>query len=303
MKILLILQALFLTLAISAQQTDSLKIKASDPTQLYTFVEGYGGLNFLSMGNTGLDIDTWQFGFRGSWAIKRFLIGIELSSSNNVGIQYVFDDIHIHTAYQVHNNTGLYNATVLRAGYTSPSVEVPFIGSYLYFRDYAVYPNNSIFSKYYFTYQGALKFSEKFSIYPEVQYSRRTLFESYVTIFPDSSYEQSRIESNGWTFSGTFSYDINPNNFLQLYVSWSVDNWTGKYGSSPEENDLLSTISENRFAVNLKYQHAFTPFSQAYIKLLYHDYLLKGENLGFEIDQSPTQRLYSFQLGFIYFLH
>jgi hypothetical protein len=255
------------------------------------------------MGNTGLDIDTWQFGFRGSWAIKRFLVGIELSSSNNVGIQYVFDDIHIHTAYQVHNNTGFYNATVLRAGYTSPSVEVPFIGSYLYFRDYAVYPNNSIFSKYYFTYQGALKFSEKFSIYPEVQYSRRTLFESYVTIFPDSSYEQSRIESDGWTFSGTFSYDINPKNFLQLYVGWTTEKWNAKYGKDLEEEAYLSGISEKRWSANLKYQYAFTSYAQAYFKLLYHDYRFDDEDPRTDALVGTKSRLYSLQLGFIYFLH
>lgn len=252
MKNLLAILVLFFTFSLSAQNADSVKIKASDPTQLYTFVEGYGGLNFLKVdyGQSGLPgIDTWQFGFRGNWGIKKFRIGVDLSASNNSTENRVFDDIEINAGYQIHNNSGFYNSTVINAGFISPSQDD------LWDLESQVYPKNSIFNTYYFNYVGALKLSEKFALYPAIEWFNRKNNPDalYIYFDQDSSYSRSTIFSQGWKFSGIVSYDINPRNFLQLYVAWSTENWDAKYGSIEAQDQYLSSISEKRWSVNAKY--------------------------------------------------
>jgi len=297
MKILFVLSALFLTLALSAQQTDSVKIKASDPTQIYTFVEGYGGLNFIGYNNAFPEIDTWQFGFRGNWEIKKFRLGVDLSASNNSTENRVLDDIQIDAGYQIHNNSGLYNSTVINAGFISPSQED------LFDLDYYVYPKNSSFNTYFLNYVGALKFSEKLAFYPGIEWFNRKNNPDAYYIYPDSSYIRSTIFSQGWKYSGILSYDINSKNFLQLGAAWSIENWEAKYGSIEAQDNYLSSISVTRWSANLKYQHAFSPFTQAYVKLLYNDFIMTDADYNDNAIRGVVARLYSFQLGFIYFLH
>jgi len=298
MKIILALIALFSCAALSAQTSDSVKIKASDPTQLYTFVEGYGGLNFIGYNNGLPEIDTWQFGFRGNWAMKKFRMGVDLSASNNSTANRVLDDVLIDMGYQIHNNTGIYNATVINAGFISPSQND------LWDSETFVYPKNSMFATYYFNYLGAIKISEKLAFYPGVEwFSRKNdTRTTYIYFGQDSSYSRSTIFSQGWKFSGTISYDINAKNFMQLYAARSTENWDAKYGSIPAEDAYLSAITEKRWHINVKYQHAFSPYSQLYLKLLYNDYLIDDGDYAADGIQGSVARLYSFQLGFTYFL-
>lgn len=301
MKIHFTLSVLLLSVSLLAQQKDTVLIKASDPTQIYTFVEGYAGLNFFVSFSEQIpiDVDTWQFGFRGNWAMKKFRMGVDLSASNNSTANRILDDIQIDMGYQIHNNSGLYNATIINAGFISPSQDDLWdIGVH-------IYPKNSIFNTYYFNYLGAIKFSEKLALYPGIEWfnRRNDPNTTYIYFDQDSSYSGSTITSQGWKFSGTFSFDINTKNFLQLFAARSIEQWNAKYGSIPAENEYLSSISEKRWHINLKYQHAFSPYSQVYLKLLYNDYLIDDGDYYSDGIRGNVERLYSFQLGFIYFLH
>jgi len=303
MKIILAFFASFSFAAISAQTSDSVKIKASDPTQLYTFVNVYGGLNFIQVnyGQAGWpEIDTWEFGFRGNWAIKKFRIGVYLPASNNSAENRVFDDITIDAGYQLHNNSGFYNATVINAGFTSPTQDE------LFDKEYAVYPNSSSFSKYYFNYVGALKLTSKLSFYPGIEWFKRTYgyynpryFYNPSTGVVDTIRSGSSVTSKGWKFSGMLSYDFNARNFIQAYASWSTENWNAKYGSSENLNAFLSLVKEQRLHISAKYQFAFSQYSQIYLSLLYNGYSMPepATNYLYKIN------LYSFQLGYVYFLH
>ena len=93
MKNLFAILILFFAFSLSAQNAESVKIKASDPSQIYTFVEAYAGLNFLGQSPTSAGLDTWEAGFRGTWGIKKFRIGVHLPASNNQSNFEVFDDI------------------------------------------------------------------------------------------------------------------------------------------------------------------------------------------------------------------
>jgi hypothetical protein len=300
MKIILAFFALFSFAAISAQTSDSVKIKASDPTQLYTFVNVYGGLNFIEFnyGQAGWpEIDTWEFGFRGNWAIKKFRIGVYLPASNNSTENRVFDDIMIDAGYQLHNNSGFYNATVINAGFSSPTYDELF-GN--------VYPNSSSFSKYFFNYVGALKLTNKLSFYPGIEWFKRTYGYYYTRYFYDRNsgvidtiISGPSVTSMGWKFSGIFSYDFNARNFVQFYASWSTENWNAMYGSSENLNAYLSSIVEQRLHISGKYQYAFSPYSQIYLQLLYNGYSMPETTKNYPVEVS----LYSFQLGYIFFLH
>ena len=304
MNIQFALSAFFFSITLVAQQNDTLKIKASDPTQLYTFVEGYAGLNFIAYPNGLPEIDTWQFGFRGNWAMKKFRIGVDLSASNNSTQNRILDDIKIDLGYQVHNNTGIYNTTLINVGFTSPTIDD---GSLFPYNDLsmAVYPNTSTFYKIHVNYRGAVKISDKFAFYPGVEWFTKKNNPDALYIFfdQDSSYSRSTVFSTGWKFSGTLSYDINPKNFVQIYAAWSTENWEAKYGSIPEQDAYFSGFSEKRWMAHVNYQHAFTPYAQAYAKLLYHDYRFDDGDPRTDSYEGLVSRLYSFQLGFIYFLH
>ena len=148
MKNILAISVLFFAFSLSAQNADSLKIKASDPTQIYTFVEANAGISFLGQKFPG-DFDTWEAGFRGTWGIKKFRIGVHLPVSSNQSSFEVFDDITLDAGFQIHNNSGIYNTTVIGAGFVSPSQD-DAIYPLIWFQDLAIYPNSSSLNKFYF---------------------------------------------------------------------------------------------------------------------------------------------------------
>ncbi len=288
------------TLLSRAQDSANAIIKASDPTQIYTFVEAYAGLNFLSKQEGVQGLDTWQAGFKGTWGIKKFKIGVHLPASNNQSNFEVFDDITLDAGYQIHNNSGVYNATVIGAGFVSPSQGDYNLPS-IYFAHLSVYPYSSSLNKYYFNYLGAIKISKKFSFYPGIEWFQRSNTEqtSYFSLI-DSTYSLTpAIFSNGFKFSGLFSYDINPKSFLQFYGSWSTESWEGKYGSE-ELNAFYNEVWEKRFSMFLKYQYAITNYSQLFLVLSYYNY---SSSLTDDISDYHQPNLYSLQLGFTYFLH
>src|SRR5690606_34514606 len=109
-------------------------------------------------------LDTWEAAFRGQWAVKKFRLGVLLPASNNTSNFRVFDDITLDAGYQIHNNSGIYNATVIGAGFVSPAKTA--LDPYSFeFEVVRIYPNVSNFNKYYFNYLGAIKFSEKLAFY------------------------------------------------------------------------------------------------------------------------------------------
>ncbi len=301
MKIAPAILILFFSANLVAQNSDSLRIKASDPTQIFTFVEGYGGFKFL--GNSGAAptmLDTWEVGFRGFWGIKKFKLGVYLPMSNNTGYNRILDDISIHAGYQIHNNTGLYNATVINVGFVSPSH--PDIYDHIKpLDDIMVYPNSSAFYKIYVGYVGALKFSEKVSLYPGLEWSQRTYSNETSSYFPNAGSDFSSIFTDAVKFSGMISYDFAPKNFVQLYLGWSVEKWEGKYGS-PEWNEYLSGITQRRVEGNLKYQYAITPAAQAYFNLRYNNLRFEDGYARMTSSGGGLKQLMSLQLGFIYFL-
>lgn len=303
MKSILLIQALILTLALSAQQTDSLRIKASDPTQLYTFVEGYGGLNFVGNNNSApTALDTWELGFRGNWAIKeKFKIGVYLPMSNNTGLPRVFDDISVDLAYQIHNNSGIYNATVIGAGFTSPSQYD------LYFEinpqtDIALYPNSSSFYRLYINYTGALQVSEKLAVYPGIEYFKRIYYHDPGIALPRPPQDYSRVDANGFRFSSMVSFQLNAKSFLQGNFSYATETWNGKWGAELW-NEYLSGVSQQRLSGFIKYQYAITPSAQAYANVQYNnldfnDGLARTASMG-----GGLKQLLGLQLGFIYYIH
>ena len=298
MKTVLALSALFLSLSLSAQNADSVKIKASDPTQIYTFVEANAGISFLGQKFPG-DFDTWEAGFRGTWGIKKFRIGVHLPVSSNQSSFEVFDDITLDAGFQIHNNSGIYNTTVIGAGFVSPSQD-DAIYPLIWFQDLAIYPYSSSLNKFYFNYLGALTITEKLHFYPGIEWYQRSNLQQSTFVLTDSIvYTTPSIFAYGFKFSGTLSYDFNPKNFLQLYSAWSSENWEGKYGD-PELNTFYSDIVEKRFTMSLKYQYAITNYSQTFVKVSFNKY----SSSIFDIDNDYQEpNLFSFQLGFTYFLH
>ena len=150
MKSALVFSALFLSLVLSAQHADSIKIKASDPTQLYTFVEGYGGYNVAGTWQYGLYSDIWEAGFRGNWVIKNFRLGVFLPLSNVYQETLGLNDVSIDAGYQIHNNSGFYNSTLLNAGY-SFGAEDNFFAIYDKHVGRYAFSNRSCFNKFYIT--------------------------------------------------------------------------------------------------------------------------------------------------------
>lgn len=301
MKILTTFFAFALAISTFAQSSQERAIQASDPTQVYTFVEGYAGLNFLSNSPTSYGgLDTWEAGFRGTWGIKKFRIGVHLPASNNQTNFRVFDDITLDAGYQIHNNSGIYNATVIGAGFVSPSQDFSLNTIQYYQQQMLVYPYSSNLNKYYFNYLGALKFTEKFSLYPGVEWFQRSKTDQASYQTSDTSYSLTpAIYSFGFKFSLIASYDFNAKNFLQIGAAYSTEDWQGKYGDEPL-NAFYSNISEQRLHLYLKYQYAISPFSQVYAKASYYTY---SSNLIEASDYYQQPHLYGIQLGFTYFLH
>ncbi len=300
MKTVLALSALFLTLALSAQTSDSVKIKASDPTQLYTFVEAYGGYNVTGSWEYGLGADIWEAGFRGNWAIKNVRIGVFLPTSYQDSYNYSWglDDIAFDAGYQLHNNSGLYNSTLIIVGY-SFGAEDNFFRMYDTDSRQTAQANRSCFNTFFINYVGAIKVSDKLAFYPGVEWFHRSYTKLSVGYVKDSTYLNSYIHTSGFKFSGTVSYDFNPKNFVQFYAGWSFENWNGANGQTSELDDYYSGISQKRLNMNIKYQHAFNAHAQGYVKLIYGNY---------SFDQPSEQwywvepNLVGLQLGFTYFL-
>jgi hypothetical protein len=302
MKIATAILLLFLSAKLSAQKTDSLEIDASDPTQFYSFVEGYGGFNFLGQNNLAPYLDTWELGFRGSWAIKKFRLGVYFPMSNNTGYNRVFDDISADAGYQIHNNTGLYNASVINAGFVSPSHPSIFFDIAAIY-DYAVYPNSSGFLKYYFNYVGALKFSQKWSFYPGVEWFQRKSLDQSSVFTRTNTYYAPRVTTNGLKLFGTVSYTPTKRSFLQFYAAWSTENWEASFGEDDEFVAYLSQINEVRVSLSAKYQYAITPAAQVYAKVQYNDLLFNDGIARTASMGGVLKQVYGLHLGFTYFLH
>jgi hypothetical protein len=159
--------------------------------------------------------------------------------------------------------------------------------------------NRSCFNTFFINYVGAIKVSDKLAFYPSVEWFHRSYTKLSVGYVKDSTYVNSFIYTTGLKFSGTVSYDFNTKNFVQFYAGWSFENWTGANGQSSELDDFYSGITQKRLNMNVKYQHAFNPNAQGYVKLLYGMYSFDypGEDWYW-----VEPNLVGLQLGFTYFL-
>ncbi len=299
MKIAYSLVALLLSFSVFSQNADFLKMKASDPTQIYTSVEGFGGYHVAGSWEHGLGTAVLETGFRGNWGIKRFRIGVLLPTSNVSRETWGLDDVAVDAGYQLHNNSGFYNSTVINVGY-SFGAEDNFFAIYDDDKCQTAFANRSCFNTFHVNYVGAIKFSDKLAFYPGVEWFKRSNTKFNVGYVRDSTYGNSDIYTNGLKFSGTVSYDFNAKNFVQLYAAWSFENWNGENGASTELDGFYNGISQKRFNINVKYQHAFGVHAQGYVNLLYKNYSF---NLQEESQYCVYPSLIGLQLGVIYYLH
>lgn len=293
MKILTTSLFIIFTLVINAQflspevpsSSSTTVIRASDPTQLYTTISINGGINFIDN-----EPDNWEFGFSGAIAIKEKLQFSFFAPITNKSLESsLFSNVHLNAAYQLHNNSGIYNSSIITFGLKTPIFDDFLLNGI----------NESVSSTSYelsMGYTGGVRLNKKLTLFPHVEYYRKSVLMRG-TFFDQSTgalVSFPNIQHNGWRTQLTLSADFNEKNFIQLIGNYNF----GQYSNEPTSESLINynRFTSNQFLLKVRYQHAFTPSSQLFIEAF------KGIN---EINNSQNvfrENLSGFKVGYLYFI-
>jgi hypothetical protein len=273
--------------AFSQNNSAETTIKASDPTQLYSTLAVDGGINMIDY-----DADNWEFGFGAAVAVKsKFRFSFFAPISNIALGPSLFTSVNLDAACQIHNNSGLYNSSVITVGLSTPVFDDFFMAR----------TNNFLYTTSHelrIAYTGGLRFSDKLALFPQVEVFRKfsDVSESYINMITGNTQNGPKLTHLGLRTGFSFSYDFNHKNFVQLRATYSRSGWE-------EENTFDAILNGNNFRTDqydftFIYQHAFTPNSQIFLQL--YQQLRNIENNG---NTFQDCNLSGFKLGFIYFLN
>lgn len=282
---LMLIAGLLLTLQTTAQDSE-LKIKASDPTLLYTQIQASGGIHFIDNAP-----EYWQFNLGGTWAIKKkFSLSIQAPISNNAFGPSLFENLRLDAAYQIHHNPGFFKSSLVCLGITTPATDDYYLR---FIRD----PYSSSYA-FRASYTAGLGVSEKLSLYPKLEYYRR-FGEVRVGQYNPSTGEveySPKLSHQGFRIGVTLSYDFYEKNFLQLGLSYAQGSWQEELGF-----DELFSVHDNTFQsldLRLRYQYAIRPQSQIFLEV-YQQFRTVVPR---RVDGRYNQNKAGFSLGYRYFL-
>ena len=292
-KLIFTLLSFAISSPVFSQENTVTPLRASDPTQPFTSIDFNAGLNFTHFGSMSenSELDSWEFGLKGDFAIKNFGLGVFLSSSNNGQLNQLINDVKLDFKYQIHKNSGFYSSSLIKIGLSSPTF--PEMDDLNLFNPY---DNATDFLEINMTYTGALRLKPNLSFYPTFEIYHRSKENSYIYVNLDSVYFAPDITQNGIRLGGMLAYDWK-NSFIQLGSGWSTGNWDFKNGSIAEDNN--QEYSDQTWFVRLKYQYAISDYSQVYLSFYTKNFALKNGN---EVD--PIRfGLTNLSIGFKHFLN
>ncbi len=283
---LLLLSAIFTSSLWAQNQPTEPRIKASDPTLLYTQLNVSGGIDFIDYAP-----DHWTFNFGGTWAIKeKFSFAFQAPISNNAVGPSLFENISLNAAYQIHNNSGIFNSSLLRVGLTTPVTDDSRIGL-------IAQPFSTTY-EFRVGYTAGIKVNEKLSLFPRLTYYRRFGEVRETFMQDDGTVALGPVLSHQGLRSGlTLSYDFNAKNFVQLGFLYSQGVWDEKRNINDLFNATGNVVQD--YNLTLRYQHAFTPHSQIFLELHQQFRTLNPKRTQF---LKSTRNLAGFSLGYSYFL-
>ncbi len=216
-KVILGLLVLLIQQTTWAQDPSSIRLLASDPTQIYTHLDLNGGITFAD--SYGLfEPESWQFSLNGNFAIKKLLVGFYLPVTNVGNNQSALGDIDLYLGYQIFNSRNTFKSSLLKVGVIFPTSHE---GDYVNF-----FPEPSGFFNYYLNYTASFRFNRKFGLYPNLgaNYYKSVIQPTHI---PNSGPIQYPSEFTQLAMLGgiTASYDFNRKNFLQIGGKFESGTW------------------------------------------------------------------------------
>ncbi len=228
-----------------------------------------------------------EFRLGGAFAIKeKFRVSILITYSNQIISPSLFPQVRLNAAYQVHNNSGVYNTSLITIGLNTPTLEDVFMRNIVQY-------NIATSFEFNVGYVGAIRLNKRWGLFPNVEY----YYQSANTraIFVGATTPAQNLTHQGIRAKLTMGYDLNAKNFVQLTAGGNFGSYWQVAGT--ESTIDFGTLTNSAFLYNFRFQHGFTRTSQVFIEF---------QQRFNRFNDAPkilrNQNTAALRMGFLYFL-